>query len=310
MSLDQNAIIFAAKETSINPRSVLSVLNLMITEQCTIPFVARYRKEVTGGLDEVQIKTIFESYENYLEREKRREFILDAIRKMELMTPDLEKKILHASSLNQLEDLYAPFKTKKKSKGMLAIEAGLDPLAQIILTTPKNKAALKLEINDQYNKPELKIASFDDAFAGALDIIIEMIAHDVESKEILRRDYWQDARVQSTKRDKAETEDKDWMKYKDYFEFSQRASELKDPKAGHRFLAMRRGMTSKVLKVEVIYPEEAALGLLKNKFFNKKDLGCLLDLELAAKKAYNNYIHPSLDLEIKSELKKVSATML
>ena len=90
MSLDQSAIIFAAQETAINPRSVLSVLNLMITEQCTVPFVARYRKEVTGGLDEVQIRAIQESYENYLEREKRREYILDAIKKMEQMTPELE----------------------------------------------------------------------------------------------------------------------------------------------------------------------------------------------------------------------------
>ena len=81
MSLEQNAVIFAAQETNINARNVLAVLNLMITEQCTVPFVARYRKEVTGGMDEVQIRAIFDSYENYIEREKRREFILDAIKK-------------------------------------------------------------------------------------------------------------------------------------------------------------------------------------------------------------------------------------
>ena len=96
------------------------------------------------------------------------------------------------------------------------------------------------------------------------------------------------------------------MKYKDYFEFSQKASELKEPKAGHRFLAMRRGMTSKTLKVDVVFPEEVALGLLKKRFFDKGNLGCMADLEIAAKKAYTNYIHPSLDLELKSELKRVS----
>lgn len=306
MSLDQNAVIFAAKETSINPRSVLSVLNLMITEQCTVPFVARYRKEVTGDMDEVQIRAIQESYENYLEREKRREYILDAIKKMEQMTPELEKKILAADTINQLEDLYAPFKAKKKSKGMLAKEAGLEPLSQIILTTKKSKVELKEEIKDQYNKPELKINSFEEAYAGAFDIIIEMIAHDSETKEILRADYWKDSLITSTKREKAEVEDKDYMKYKDYFEFSQRAFELKDPKASHRFLAMRRGMTSKALKVDVTYSEEAALGLLRKRFYSETTLGCIADLELAGKKAYVNYIHPSLDLEIKSELKKVS----
>ncbi|MDD4972948.1 MAG: Tex family protein [Bacteriovorax sp.] len=306
MSLEQSAVIFAAQETNINARSVLSVLNLLITEQSTVPFVARYRKEVTGGMDEVQIRAIHESYDNYIEREKRREFILDAVKKMELLTPDLEKKIKAADTINQLEDLYAPFKAKKKSKGMLAIEAGLQPLADVILVTPKTKQQLKDEYGDKFNNPELKITTFEEAYAGAFDIIIEMMAHDPETKEILRKDYWKDAVVKSTKRDKAEVEDKDWMKYKDYFEFSQRAIELKDPKAGHRFLAMRRGMTSKTLKVEIDFPEEGALGLLKKRFFSAGNLGCFSDLELAAKKAYLNYIHPSLDLEIKSELKKVS----
>ena len=306
MSLEQSAVIFAAQETNINARSVLSVLNLLITEQSTVPFVARYRKEVTGGMDEVQIRAIFESYENYIEREKRREYILDAIKKMEQMTPDLEKKIMSAQTLNQLEDLYAPFKAKKKSKGMIAKEAGLDPLADLIMTGSKNKQQLKDEWGDKFNNSEFKISNFDQAYTMAFDIITEMMAHDPEVKETLRKDYWKDAVITSSKRDKAETEDKDWMKYKDYFEFSQRAIELKDPKAGHRFLAMRRGMTSKTLKVDVVYSEEAALGLLNQRFFSKANLGCREDLGLASKKAYLNYIHPSLDLEIKSELKKVS----
>ncbi len=306
MSLEQSAVIFAAQETNLNARSVLAVLNLLITEQSTVPFVARYRKEVTGGMDEVQIRAIHESYENYIEREKRREFILDAIKKMEQMTPELEKKIKAADTINQLEDLYAPYKAKKKSKGMVAKEAGLDPLAEIILTTNKTKQQLKDEFGDKFNKPEFKITSFEEAYAGAFDIIIETMAHDPETKEILRKDYWSDALIKSTKREKAELEDKDWMKYKDYFEFSQKACELKEPKAGHRFLAMRRGMTSKTLKVDVVFPEEVALGLLKKRFFDKGNLGCMADLEIAAKKAYLNYIHPSLDLEIKSELKRIS----
>lgn len=306
MSLEQNAVIFAAQETNLNARSVLAVLNLLITEQSTVPFVARYRKEVTGGLDEVQIRAIFESYENYIEREKRREYILDAIKKMEQLTPELEKKIKAADTINQLEDLYAPYKAKKKTKGMLAKEAGLDPLAEMILTTPANKQQLKDQFGDKFNKPEFKINSFEDAYSGAFDIIIETMAHDPEVKEQLRKDYWADALIKSTKRDKAEEEDKDWMKYKDYFDFSQRAADLKEPKASHRFLAIRRGMTSKTLKVDVIFPEEVATGLLRKKFFERSGLGCQSDLETAAKKAYLNYIHPSLDLEIKSELKKLS----
>jgi uncharacterized protein len=306
MSLEQNAVIFAASETGINARSVLSVLNLIINEQCTVPFISRYRKEVTGNLDEVQIRQIHESYENYIEREKRREYILDAIKKMEQLTPELEKKIKMATTINQLEDLYAPYKAKKKSKGMMAIEAGLQPLADIIMSTKQNKVDLKKEFEDKFNKPEFKINSFEDAYSGAFDIIIEMMAHDMECKETLRQDFWKDAILKSTKREKAEQEDKEWMKYKDYFDFSQKISELKNEKASHRFLAMRRGMTSKTLKVDVVYPEELALAVLKKKFFSGSSLGCLADIELAAKKAYLNYIHSSLDLEVKSELKKVS----
>ena len=306
MSLEQSAVVFAAQETNINARNVLSVLNLLITEQCTVPFVARYRKEVTGGMDEVQIRAIQESYDNYIEREKRREYVLDAIKKMDALTPELEKQIKAATTLNQLEDLYAPYKAKKKSKGMIAKEAGLQPLADIILSSPKSKEQLKAEFGDKFNNPDHKITKFEDAYTGAFDIIIEMFAHDPATKETLRKDYWSDAVIKSSKRDKAEEEDKDWMKYKDYFEFSQKASELKEPKASHRFLAMRRGMTSKTLKVDVVFPEEVAIGLLRKNFFDKGNLGCFTDLETAAKKAYLNYIHPSLDLEIKSELKRIS----
>ncbi len=306
MSLEQSAVIFAAQETNLNARSVLSVLTLLITEDCTVPFVARYRKEVTGGLDEVQIRAIHESYENYLEREKRREYILEAIKKMELLTPDLERKIKAADTINQLEDLYSPFKAKKKTKGMIAKEAGLEPLALFILSTNKNRKELEEHFGNQFNNIELKILNFTDALAGAFDIIIEMMAHDSEVKETLRKDYWKDAVIKSSKRDKAEEEDKDWLKYKDYFEFSQKVSELKDPKASHRFLAMRRGMTSKTLKVDIVFQDVIALGLIKNKFYKDPNLGMNTELDLAAKKAFNNYIHPSLDLEIKSELKKIS----
>lgn len=306
MALDSQAVIFTAQETAINVKPVMSVLQLLLEEQCTVPFIARYRKEVTGGMDETQIRQIQESYENYIEREKRREFILDAIKKMELLTPDLEKKIKAAETINILEDLYAPFKSKKKSKGMMAIEAGLEPLANLLLEMTTPKEDLKKIISEKFLNPEKKIKTAEEAFTGAFDIIIERMAHDTETKEILRKDYWTSALLKSSKRDKAEEEDKDFMKYKDYFEFSQKISELKEAKATHRFLAMRRGMTSKALKVDVEYPEEAATGLLKKQFFNNDKLTFVKELEVAAKKAYINYIHPSLDLEVKSELKKLS----
>ena len=134
MALDTNAIVYATQKLQLPPAKVMAVANLLFTEQCTVPFIARYRKEVTGGLDEVQIRAIQEQYEEHIEIEKRRAFILDAITKMEAMTPALEKQIKTASTLNQLEDIYAPYKSKKKTKAMIAKELGLEPIANLIMT--------------------------------------------------------------------------------------------------------------------------------------------------------------------------------
>ena len=146
MALDSAALIYATQKLQLPPAKVLATATLLITEQCTVPFIARYRKEVTGGLDEVQIRAIHEAYEEHIEIEKRRAFILDAVTKMEAMTPVLEKQIKTATTLNQLEDLYAPYKSKKKTKAMIAKEFGLEPVANLILTgkgtLESHKAAL------------------------------------------------------------------------------------------------------------------------------------------------------------------------
>jgi uncharacterized protein len=115
--LQVEAIKFAALKSGIAINQVTQVLKLLIEQECTIPFVTRYRKEMTGGLDEVQIEAIKDFYELYIEQENRRQFILDTIKKMEQLTPELEKQIRQAKDLNELEDIYAPYKSKKKTKG-------------------------------------------------------------------------------------------------------------------------------------------------------------------------------------------------
>ena len=304
MAIDSNAVVYTSTLTDISAKQVISALTMLIDEDCTIPFITRYRKEATGGLDEVQIRDIQNGYEEYLEREKRRAFILETIKKQEQMTPELEKKILAADTLNLLEDIYAPFKVKKKSKGMIATEAGLLPFADLILSTKGSMQDLAKEAI-KYINPEMKIENFDLAVKGACDIIIEKFAHDTEIKEQLRSDYWKEAILKSSKRDKAETV-KDFEKYKDYFEFEQKIIGLKDAKASHRFLAMRRGMTQKVLKVEVSFPEEIATSLIRKKYFDDEALTLVNVLLDCSKKAFNNYIHSSLDLEMKTDLKKLS----
>ena len=300
-TIDKDAGLFAAAETEISLPQVSATLELLLLQDCTVPFITRYRKEKTGGLDEEQIRAVQDSYEGYLEREKRREFILETIKKMEMLTPELEKKIKAADTINQLEDLYAPYKSKRKTKGQLAQEAGLLPLAEQILQGQISIEDLEKEAEKWLN-PDKKFKTWDDVLKGAQSIVVEKFSHDPEIKETLRKDYWKDAKLVSSKRKGAE-EIKDFQKFKDYFEFSQGVSTLKDPKAGHRFLAVRRGMTLKILKVEVEYPIEVSTGVIKKAYMPVENIKTFDWLMTCAKKAVTTSIHPSLDLEIKSELK-------
>ena len=305
MSVDANAINYTAKNLNLNLAKVTKVIDLLVTEECTIPFVSRYRKEATGGMDEVQVESILTSYNEYLEREKRRQFILETIKGMDKLTKDLESKILKAETLNQLEDIYAPFKSKRKTKGQLAIEAGLGPLAELIKTSKQSLEEIEKQNASKFINKEKKIESFADALAGVKSIISEEIAHDSELKEVLRTDFWKTATLKSELKKDAE-KIKDAQKFKDYFEFEQSITELKAAKTSHRFLAIRRGMTLKILKVYVNYDEQTALGTIAKRTFELDSLGCSSFLEECIKRAYSVSIYNSLDLEIKSELKMLS----
>lgn len=304
MSLDNLAVAHVATKTSIHLNKVLSTLNLLITQDCTIPFIARYRKEATEGLDEVQIRDIKNFYEEYLETEKRRSYILEAIKKQEMLTPALEKKIKNCETLNQLEDLYAPYKSKKKTKAMIAKEAGLEPLAQKLLTGTKSYLEMIAEIEAEFVKD--KITDVAKAINGASDIIIEEFAHNVEVKEKIREEYWRSAKIRSSLRKDAD-KIKEFDKFKDFFEFEELISKIKDPKNTHRFMAMRRGMNLKVLKIEVILEGDYGVKIIEaNHFPNGNALGNFELLLKLAEKAYQNYISTSLDLEVKTDLKKVA----
>jgi uncharacterized protein len=307
MELNTQAIVYAVTKTNTNPHNAANVIKLLYEQECTIPFIARYRKEVTGGMDEVVIRDIQNAYDEYIEIEKRRSYILDQIKKMEKLTPEIEKKILAASTLNQLEDLYAPYKSKRKTKAQIAKEFGLEQLAQLILNSNKSLAEIEQAIGSEYIKlSEGKIKNFEEALIACQDILIEEFAQNIEIKEKLRESYWRDGKIVTEKRDKAE-ETTDYMKFKDFFEFSEPINQLKEKKASHRYLAMRRGMSLKVLKVDVVNDPEYAYGLIERAYFNTGESHPHYNLlRKCAEKAYNNYIHPSLDLEIKTDLKKIA----
>ncbi len=292
-----------ASEQNVSQKIVESVIKLL-EEGCTIPFISRYRKEVIGGIDEVKVREIKDSFEGIQEREKRRAFILETIKKMEKLTPELEKKILSASDLTTLEDIYAPFKSKKKTKAQKAEEAGLLPFADFILSKEFDEGSLNQEAKKFLNK-EHKILKEEDAITGALDIIIAQIANDPDFKNFLRDLFWKDGTIKAEKKDKAE-EIKEFQKFKDYFEYEEKVSELKVPKNSHRFLALRRGAGLKILKVEVSLDKDLLLEKIQSKFFNDA-IGYKLELlQKAGNKALTLYLMPSFDLEIKTELRKIA----
>ena len=307
--LDPQAMIYCTTKLGLPPAKVLATSKLLFEEECTIPFIARYRKEVTGNLDEVQIRDIQESYNEYVETEKRRAFILDAIKKMEALTPELERQIKIASNLNQLEDIYAPYKSKKKTKAMIAKDNGLEPLADLILKGDKDIRAIAKEIETTFVKPtDGKVKDVQDAINGACDILMETFSHQLELKEKIRQTFWESGVMKATLRkdgDKIE----DASKFKDFFDFSEPLSKIKDPKSSHRYMAMRRGMNLKILKVDAEIAPEIGIAQVEDHFFPKKDkLANYELLKKCAEKSFTNYIQPSLDLEVKNELKKIADT--
>lgn len=307
MSLDTNALAYAAQKTGLDARKVMTTCDLLFTQECTIPFISRYRKEATGNLDEVQIRAIQDFYNEYIEMEKRREFILDAIKKQEKLTPELEKKIKAADNLNKLEDLYAPYKSKRKTKGTLAKEKGLEPLSDFLLTSKKSFEESIEELKKQFvDASEGKVKDMNEALNGACDILVEKFAQDPDLKEDLRKDFWHSGKVATGKRKDAE-EVTDWEKFKDFFEFDEPVEKLKDPKNSHRFLAMRRGMNLKVLKLEIGIDSEMAYQKVEGHMYpDSQGLGNYELLQKLGKKAYDNSISSSLDLELKSELKQIA----
>ncbi len=305
MSLDNSAVAYAAAKTNIALNNIISTCNLLFIEDSTIPFISRYRKEATGNLDEVQIRDIKDAYEEHIEIEKRRAFILETITKAEKMTPKLKALILAAENLIQLEDIYAPYKTKRKTKGMLAIEKGLEPLADFLMESDKTFVNEVQTLTEQFvTNSEGKVKDINEAINGACDILMERFAQNLPTKEALRNEYWNSGVLKSEKRKDAE-KIADYDKFKDFFEFSEPVSKIKDPKSSHRYLAIRRGMNLKVLKMSIAIDSEVAHNIIiANELSHNpanKDL-----VEKVAKKAFDTSISTSLDLEIKSELKKIA----
>ncbi len=256
----------------------------LLDEGATVPFISRYRKERTGSLDEVQVLNIKEQHEKYAELEKRKETILKTIGEQELLTPELKNRIENCFDVVELEDIYLPYKPKKRTRATIAREKGLEPLAKIMMKqlerSLENRAASFL--NDQ-------VASVEDALAGARDIVAEWISESEKARNIVRRGFEQDAVIYSKV---IKGKEEEAAKYRDYFDWKESLRKC----ASHRLLAMRRGENEGFLRVS-IEPDADKILTHLNRFFVTGLNSCADHVELAVKDSLKRLIQPSIETE-------------
>jgi uncharacterized protein len=248
-----------AVELGIDAKQVETTITLL-DEGATVPFLARYRKEMTGSLDEVKIMEVRDRMAVLRELEKRRKYILDTIEEQGKMTDELRDKIVKADSILQLEDLYLPFKPKRKTRATAAREKGLEPLA--IKIFEQGIFDVKAEA-EKFIDAEKGVADADDALDGARDIMAEMISENVEAREGLRKLFKDSALVRSRVVAGKETEGE---KFRDYFNWDEKLMAC----PSHRMLAMRRGENEGILLLDFAPELDSAISLLEKKFIRGK----------------------------------------
>ncbi len=279
------AISLNLKETSV--RNTINLLN----DGATIPFISRYRKELTGNLDEVQIADIQKEYNTLIEFDKRKEAILKSIEEQGKLTEELKTKIENAENIDILEDIYLPYKQKRKTKATVAKEKGLEPLANIIMKQDEPNPYFKAE--KFVNKD---VADADEAISGALDIIAERINENEITRKNTRYLFEREAVISSTVVAK-KIEEAD--KYKDYFDWQESLKKM----PSHRFLAINRAFSEGFLKVKVTVDEEKALEKIE-RIFVKSNNECSVLMSKAIKDSYKRLIQPSLENEFLSKTKE------
>jgi protein Tex len=280
-----------SKEFTLPLKNVKAVATLL-SEDATIPFISRYRKEMTGSMDEVMISKIRDRLEQLSELDKRREAIIASIEKQEKLTPELMQTIVMAATLAELEDIYLPFKPKRKTRASAAKEKGLEPLAQKIFSQEKFNLE---EVATSFVDQEKNVLTAQDALDGARDIIAEWISENQDTRKHVRELFWHEGVIESRLLKGKETEG---QKYKDYFEWTEPIS--KTP--SHRLLAMRRGEKEGVLSLDIYPPEEMVISAMERQYL-KSEGPCAEQLRLAIKDCYKSLLKPSLETEVRMESK-------
>lgn len=281
-----------ATELTIANEQVENTISLL-KDGATVPFIARYRKEVTGSLDEVQITRIRDRVLQLEELDKRRESILKSITEQEKLTDELEKQILAAETMSELEDLYLPYRPKRKTRATIAKAKGLEPLAKMIMAQNNDDVE---DMAKRFVNAEKEVQDVDDALAGARDIIAEWISENIYAREKIRRLFSRKAKITSKV---AKGKEETGNKYQNYFDWSELI--LKSP--SHRILAMFRGEKEGFLKIKVAPPEDDALEILENQFV-RSDGESGDQVYDAMCDSYKRLIHPGMETEIRAMAKE------
>ncbi len=289
-----------ATELSVAAGQVQATARL-IAEGATVPFISRYRKEATGSLDEVAITAIRDRLEQLAELDKRRAAILKSLTERELLTPELKAKVLGATALNILEDIYLPFRPKRRTRATIAREKGLAPLAEFLFEQaqlPAAQASLEdpLTLAAAYVNPDKEVPAAEDALAGARDIIAELISEDQVCRANMRQLFIDQGTMQSKMLKGKESEG---AKFRDYFDWQEPVRTA----PGHRVLAMRRGEKEKILSLKVAPPEETATAQIERQFI-KNGSPCARQVIEAAAGSYRRLLSLAMETEIRLELKK------
>ena len=291
----QNNQAFELLKKELNqykPSQMEKVLELL-AEGNTVPFIARYRKEMTGSLDEVAIREIEERF-NYLEGlVKRKEEVLRIIEEQGKLTDDLAKKIKKAEKMQQVEDLYRPFKQKRRTKATIAKEKGLEPLATWLLSLPSG-ADINAEAS-KYLNPEEELNSTEDCLAGAHEIMAEMISDEPKYREWLREFVWQNGVFSTKEKDKSLDET---SVYEMYYDFNEPVKKM----ASHRVLAANRGEKEGVIKAEIAVDEARVFNYLGKQLITNPASPASEYVQTAFEDSYKRFIGPSIEREIRGEL--------
>jgi len=275
-----------AAELKLPAHRIANTLKLL-QGGATIPFISRYRKEATGGLDEVQIGDIQTRYEKLCELSKRKETVLSTIEEQGKLTPELKARISACWNATELEDIYLPFKPKRKTRAEAARAKGLEPLALLLMMQKENNLAAKVR---NFVKGEVK--DEEDALKGARDILAEQISEDERSRNLMRNQFQRQALIQSKVVKGKEAEEAS-AKYRDYFDFCEPLKKC----SSHRLLALRRGESEGVLKVSIFPEDEDMCNERLQRLFVRANNECAHQVEEALTDAYKRLLKPAIETE-------------